>query len=94
MAQHYTRDTVQAEAWCGPCNKRTPHLVNDRRLGACLVCVGKLNKQHDSLQMQHELYEERAAIKEFCGNMSREQAEREAHEEVHGAIPAVQRRLL
>jgi hypothetical protein len=31
-----------------------------------------------------EEYEERAAIKEFCGNLPREQAEREARKEVYG----------
>lgn len=30
---------------------------------------------------QRELYEERAAIKEYCAGMPREQAEREAMEE-------------
>ena len=30
------------------------------------------------------LYEERAAIKEFHGNMNREQAEAEAYKEVYG----------
>lgn len=31
---------------------------------------------------QKELYEERAAIMEFCGNMPREEAERKAYEDV------------
>lgn len=31
-----------------------------------------------------EAFEERAAIKEFLGNMPREQAEREARKEVYG----------
>jgi hypothetical protein len=33
---------------------------------------------------QNEQYEERAAIKEFCGNMTREEAEKQAREEVFG----------
>ena len=36
------------------------------------------------LAEKRELYEERASIKEFLGNMSREQAELEAWEEVYG----------
>ena len=33
-------------------------------------------------EAQREAFEERAAIKQFCGGMSREQAEREALEEL------------
>jgi hypothetical protein len=37
-----------------------------------------------------ELYEERAAIKEHLGGMSREQAEREAKAEIDAMRPLVQ----
>jgi hypothetical protein len=32
-------------------------------------------------------FQERAAIKEFCGNIPREEAERQAYEEVNGKDP-------
>lgn len=49
----------------------------------------KTQQLHDDIasfvQWQKEMdYEERAAIKEFCGNMPREIAERQAREEIFG----------
>ena len=41
----------------------------------------------EELTQKRELYEERAAILEFCANMPRDQAEREAWEEVYGRKP-------
>jgi len=41
----------------------------------------------EELRELRYLYAERAAIKEFCGNMPRDQAEREAWEEVYGRKP-------
>ena len=38
----------------------------------------------DELAELRELYFERAAIKEICGNMPREQAEEEAWMEIYG----------
>ena len=38
----------------------------------------------DELAELRELYFERAAIKEFCANMTREQAEEEAWLEIYG----------
>lgn len=63
----------------GPCLEHGPK-VNQR---------GETKKQErnrelrESVDRQPSLYEfeERAAIKEFCGNMSREEAERQAAEE-------------
>jgi hypothetical protein len=48
-------------------------LSNDRRKYENLVAVRRFQKQQE--------FEERAAIKEFEGNMSREEAERQAREE-------------
>ncbi len=45
MPQHYTRNTVSAEAWCLKCNRRTQHRVDDRRIGPCLVCIEKLENE-------------------------------------------------
>ena len=77
MAEHYTRNTVRADAWCAPCGKITPHRIDGVKRGPCLICTGKL-------EQRREAYEERAAIKEFCGNMTRAQAEQEAKEEIYG----------
>jgi len=38
------------------------------------------------LEIRRDEYEERAGIKEFCGNMPRVQAEQEAREEVYGTV--------
>jgi hypothetical protein len=46
-----------------------------------------------NLAQLHELYEERAAIKEYLGNMPREQAEREAHREIFGPEKPKQERM-
>lgn len=40
--QHYTRNTVSAAAWCAKCKSRTPHRIDDRRVGPCLVCIARL----------------------------------------------------
>lgn len=49
MKQHYTRNTVSAEAWCKKCGKRTQHRVDQDtmqgRLGPCLVCIERLNRE-------------------------------------------------
>ena len=79
MPQHYTRSTVSAAAWCPACQKQTQHRIDDRRIGPCLQCVKQLEIRRDE-------YEERAGIKEFCGNMPRVQAEQEAREEVYGTV--------
>lgn len=46
MSEHYTRNTVSAEAWCAKCQKRTQHRVHDRRIGPCLVCIERLEREH------------------------------------------------
>jgi hypothetical protein len=35
VAEHYTKDTTEAEKWCNTCNRRTIHRVSDGRIGAC-----------------------------------------------------------
>lgn len=41
MGQHYTRNTIEVSGWCKRCGRMTPHRVDDRRLGPCLVCLAK-----------------------------------------------------
>lgn len=42
MSQHYTKNTVEAAAWCNTCNKSTAHAVSDGRLSYCVPCFSKL----------------------------------------------------
>jgi len=49
MGEHYTRNTVSAEAWCPKCGKRTQHRVDDRRLGPCLECIEHLDQEKQKL---------------------------------------------
>ena len=46
MAQHYTRNTVSAQAYCPKCGKQTMHRVDDRRIGPCLDCIARLEREH------------------------------------------------
>ena len=41
MTQHFTRATIAADGWCKRCWRMTPHRIDDRRLGPCLVCLSK-----------------------------------------------------
>lgn len=45
MTQHFTRNTVSAEFWCGKCKKRTQHRIDKGRKGPCLDCIGRLEKE-------------------------------------------------
>ena len=47
MAQHFTRSTVSASAWCTKCQRNTQHRVDDRRIGPCLDCLDKQNQEHE-----------------------------------------------
>lgn len=46
MPEHYTKDTVQAAAYCKPCCKQTMHRIDDGRLGPCMECMAKREKEH------------------------------------------------
>lgn len=54
MAEHYTRNTVSATAWCSKCQKRTMHRVDDRRISICLECADKLERDHESRKEQEK----------------------------------------
>ena len=41
--QHYTRNTVEAEAWCKKCSKFTMHRIDGVKLGPCIPCMAKSN---------------------------------------------------
>lgn len=67
MGQHYTRNTVSADAWCAKCRKNTQHRVDDRRLGACLDCIARpLAERKPEKAVQESLF-----AQESHGGMSR-----------------------
>jgi ribosomal protein L44E len=44
--EHYTKNTVEVQAYCNKCRRQTSHRVNGGRKGSCLECVAKLEKDH------------------------------------------------
>lgn len=52
--------------------------------GGIIICGPRRRLTNAEIDQLRELYLERASIKEYEGNMPREQAEREAREEVYG----------
>jgi len=48
MTQHYTRNTVEVEAWCKKCSTFTMHRIDGVKLGPCLTCLAKLKTEHDA----------------------------------------------
>lgn len=46
MPAHYPRSTVSAEAFCKKCQKPTQHRIDDRRIGPCLECMERLEREH------------------------------------------------
>jgi hypothetical protein len=50
MAEHYTRNTVWVTAWCKKCEKNTPHSTSGVRKGPCLICIERLEKEHERLK--------------------------------------------
>lgn len=45
MAEHYSRNTVEASTWCTRCNKNTMHRIDGVRKGPCKECMSKLDEQ-------------------------------------------------
>ncbi len=52
MAEHYTRNTVAAMAWCPRCKKQTMHRGGEVKLGPCLDCLERLDKEAKARQAQ------------------------------------------
>jgi hypothetical protein len=40
VAEHYTKNTVTATAWCKKCGGFKSHRIDGGRVGPCLTCVG------------------------------------------------------
>jgi len=45
MAQHYTKNTLEATKWCNRCSRKTRHAVSGNRIGHCLEC-GKIKAEY------------------------------------------------
>ena len=48
MSEHYTKNTLEATAWCAKCQKQTQHRVDGGRLGPCL-------EQHQNSRSQKQI---------------------------------------
>lgn len=51
MTEHFTKNTISAEFWCNKCQKYTQHRIDDGRKGPCLVCIEKLEAQHEKSEL-------------------------------------------
>jgi hypothetical protein len=51
MSEHFSRNTISAEFWCGKCQKHTQHRIDDRRKGPCLDCIARLEAQHQVIDI-------------------------------------------
>lgn len=49
--EHFTRNTVAAEAWCCRCKKRTMHRVDGVKLGPCLDCIARCEEKKTAAPM-------------------------------------------
>jgi hypothetical protein len=56
MSEHYTRSTVTASAWCRKCQKPTMHRIDDRRVGPCLDCIARRERESAELKMERAEY--------------------------------------
>ena len=50
--EHYPKATVWGIIWCNKCRKVTEHRVDGGRCGPCMVCLEKLNADHDQRQKE------------------------------------------
>jgi len=50
VTQHFPRNTVSATFYCSKCAKPTPHRIDDKRKGPCLVCIDRLELEHKELE--------------------------------------------
>jgi len=58
MTEHFSRNTISAEFWCGKCGKRTQHRIDfvdefkkSGRKGPCLDCIARLEAQHQVIDI-------------------------------------------
>lgn len=62
MTQHFTRNTVSAEFWCGKCKKFTQHRIGDRRKGPCLECLDRLEREHAKAEQESQISSRQASL--------------------------------
>ena len=51
VTEHFPRSTVSQSLWCNKCQKHTQHRIDDGRKGPCLVCIEKLEAQHEKSEL-------------------------------------------
>jgi ribosomal protein L44E len=47
MTEHYSSSTVSVSHFCKTCQKHTQHEVNNHRLGSCLECKARLDREYE-----------------------------------------------
>jgi hypothetical protein len=48
VSEHYTKNTIEASAWCDRCHRATMHRVDNGRRGPCLECMARPEAEPDS----------------------------------------------
>jgi ribosomal protein L44E len=46
MKEHYTKLTMEVQAYCKKCKKTTFHRIDNGRKGPCLDCIKRLEENH------------------------------------------------
>lgn len=54
MAEHYTKNTAEATAWCKKCSDFTQHAVTGGRLSYCMACMQRLENEPTKLTKDQE----------------------------------------
>jgi len=63
MSEHFTKNTVEASAWCAKCQKRTQHRVDKGIVGPCLDCILKYdNRVFDLDELREKLSPRQAGL--------------------------------
>ena len=48
MSEHYSGGTVSASKFCSKCGKSTQHRIDNHRIGPCLECIAKLERDYQA----------------------------------------------
>jgi hypothetical protein len=54
MKQFFTKSTVEARCWCKVCQRKTMWRIDSGRPGACLVCVERIERDHEMAKLWEE----------------------------------------
>jgi hypothetical protein len=69
MTQHYTRNTVEASAWCRVCGRDTMHRIDGVKLGPCLACIKRLELQKELPGIERPKEPEQMTLMERYGQV-------------------------